>query len=75
MKLENIEKTYMNTACYDIVHVELSQIIMPWALNVHENFILDSGTEFNAESKFLGAKMIFIHLHRFLGVRKISVRY
>ena len=56
-----------------IVHVELSRFIMPWALDVHEDFIIDSETKFNVESKFLGAKMIYVHLHHFISVRKISV--
>ena len=46
---------------------------MPWALDVHEDFIIDSETKFNVESKFLGAKMIYVHLHHFISVRKISV--
>ena len=58
-----------------LVHVDLSQFIMPWALDVHEDLIIDSGTKFNVESKFLGAKMIYVHLHHFIGVRKISVRF
>ena len=44
---------------------------MPWALDVHEDFIIDSETKFNVESKFLGAKMIYVHLYHFIGVRKI----